>query len=105
MMAKLLTEAQLHALEPHCGHKHVTRIFVAGDADERLARWQAEGRPAVWEIVEECGGFAAATDSSYGLLALFRGDKCLGVGKSSVIAEAAVLLDREYYGTAKFIWV
>lgn len=104
-LRKLLNPAQLASLAVHCGHKHVTRERFADD--ESAEKWVADGRPAVWLIEEESrDGWACALDSGYGLLALFKGDRCLGVGKYSAQADPpeVIALDCDYYGLRNYLW-
>lgn len=98
---KKLNEAQLAALAAHCGHKHITGEQLGAEA------WQAAGRPAVWHVAEQStDGWACAIDTGYGLLALFKGDECFGVGKHSVNADPpkVIALDRDYYGLTSYLW-
>jgi hypothetical protein len=98
---KLLNTRQLAALAAHCAHKHIT-----GEQLEVVA-WVEAGKPAVWAIVEEAGDWAVAIDSGYGLLALFRGTKCFGVGKYSIHADPpeVIALDKGYYGLTRYLWM
>lgn len=57
-----------------------------------------------WVIVEESAEHVAWLDKGFGLVALTRDSELVGIGARCVTSEAAVLLDRDYFGVPKYIW-
>lgn len=56
-----------------------------------------------WKIVEREMNLIVWFDESYGLLALTDGVK-VESGNLSIVTNDVVILDKNYYGTKKYIW-
>lgn len=98
-MEQLLNPEQLAQLKSGS-----TRPVMTGDIQD-LNRWIAVGKPHTWTIREVEGDYSLALDTGYGELALFEKDKLLGRGRRELIFPGVVVIDRDYYGTHKYIWL
>ena len=76
-------------------------------AQENAEHWEEAGRPYLWLKVEEavCGIFTVYIDLAYGYLLLFKSNEILGKGIDSVITDEVIVLDKDYYGCSKYIWI
>ena len=80
-------------------HINVTNL------DFTIEQWEELGKPYHWEIVEEKDDFKVVLDTAYGHIALFKSDVLLDVSSRTIILEDIVILDKDYYGTDKYIWL
>jgi hypothetical protein len=80
-------------------------IILDKDEDQSLDEWQDLGKPHVWRRVETVRDYVVYSDTAYGGLALLKGDVLIGNGRYHIIADKITVLDRNYYGTNKYIWM
>jgi len=102
-MEKNLTVEMLKQLKERVGSKndHINGTNLDFTTDE----WEELGKPYHWAIVEEKDDYKVVVDSAYGHIALFKNDILLDFSPKTIILEDIVVLDRNYYGTDKYIWL
>ena len=85
---------------------------------EYVDQWVKDGRPYVWQRVEELGQvviskgesvfhtYEVFVDHSYSWLALFVDGKLTGIAKETIIDREhnVVVLCRDYYSVPKYLW-
>jgi hypothetical protein len=87
---------------------HPNRVIQ--NPSERLGvdEWQKAGRPHEWENVETkdvCGKtYRVWLDYGHGKIALTKEGVLIKHGKDFLSDEDVVVLEKEYYGTKKYIW-
>lgn len=97
-----MNENQLTALKLSLpAYPHIKDVPAASLSVET---WSNSGKPYVWCKVEEKGDYVAFRDSGYGQMAVFKGDCLLGWGRESIVTDEVVMLDKDYYSAAKWLW-
>lgn len=73
-----------------------------------IERWEKEGHPKQWCLVEKNNAIEVQVDIGYGYIRIVQANtrKVLGQGKYMAHTENYewVVLDRDYYGCPKYIW-
>lgn len=72
--------------------------------EHSVEEWLELGKPRMWKFCEKDGDLSVFVDMAFGRLALFSEEKLIGDGKFEVTSKVAVVLDKDYYGTSKYIW-
>lgn len=85
------------------GSPNYTHIYKKSGM--KYEEWLKEGGPHVWEIVEEKDQYQVWYDTAYGKMAIFKGDTIIGAGKHEIVTDDIVAVDKEYYGTTKYIFL
>ena len=94
----LLNEKQFKAIKSLVPQfKHQNGAFIGSLSQDII--------PCCWTITEILGDLHLAEDSGHGLIAGFKGDNLLLVGRHELVTSEAVFLDKEVYGAIKGIWV
>jgi hypothetical protein len=66
--------------------------------------WILQNKPHIWWCVEINENLMVLSDSAYGRIALFDGDKLIGSSKASIVTDTVIVMDKNYYPVLKYIW-
>jgi hypothetical protein len=66
--------------------------------------WLSQNKPHIWWRVEIDGDLMVLSDSSYGRIALFNGEKLIESSKTLIVTDNVVIIDKNYYPVLKYIW-
>lgn len=87
------------------GRKHL--FYDNFDNRLKLDEWKLNDYPRPWVKVEEDEHIIVYVDCGYGSLGLAKKNNPKEIileGKYSIIMDNIVILDKDYYGTSKYIW-
>ena len=83
-------------------YKEFDHIIVS--KQQSLDEWEAAGKPHTWILMEAVDGYELYIDCAHGHMAIFEHGKLLGDGKDHISVPGVVVMDKDYYGTEKYIW-
>jgi len=79
-------------------------IIIDSRDSQTSEQWTDAGGPHTWVLVETDNEHSVYIDVGYGYIALFENGVLAGCSDTYVNTATAVAMDRDYYGTTKYIW-
>lgn len=86
-------------------NKDYKHIWYTDSSLDAISKWTELGKPRMWYLVATSGEYTLYDDRGYGLMALFKGDELVNMGKHAIVTNEVVAIQNEYYGTTNRIFI